>query len=191
MKVLLKEDVENLGLAGEVYDVKPGYGRNYLVPQGMAVIATANTMKQAEAWRKKAEARREEMRAEYAALSERIEAQTLTFTAKAGETGKLYGSITSNQIADELNATLGTDIDRRKVSSEPLRQLGDHEVSVRLNADFQPTFKVVVESEDGVGEEETIVEQVEEIAAEIVEEVEEAVEEVVETVEEAVDEITE
>jgi large subunit ribosomal protein L9 len=144
MKVLLKQDVQNIGFAGEVHSVADGYGRNFLLPQGLAVVASAGMMKQAEVWRKKAEAKREEMRAEYEALAKRIEDVTLTFTARAGETGKLYGSITTTQSADDLNELLGTDIDRRKVGIEPLRQLGEHQVVVRLIGDFQPEVTVII-----------------------------------------------
>lgn len=149
MKVLLKEDVDNLGYAGEVHQVAPGYGRNYLIPKGLAVIATPSVMKQADIWRKKAEARREELRAEYEALSAKIQETTLTYTARAGETGKLYGSVTTAQITDDLNELLGTDIDRRKIGVEPLRQLGEHKVVVRLSTDFQPNVTVVIEPEEG------------------------------------------
>jgi large subunit ribosomal protein L9 len=148
MKVLLKEDVENLGLAGEVFDVANGYGRNYLIPKGFAVKASPNVMNQAEIWRKKAEARRAEIRAEYEALAEKITAVTLNYSARASETGKLFGSVTTAQIADDLNEELGTEIDRRKVGVEPLRQLGEHKVVVRLSADIQPEVTVVIESED-------------------------------------------
>ncbi|MBK8903683.1 MAG: 50S ribosomal protein L9 [Anaerolineaceae bacterium] len=149
MKVLLKQDVENIGMAGEVHKVSNGFGRNFLLPQGLAVIASPGMMKQAVVWRKKAEARREELRQEYQALATRIENVRLTFTARAGETGKLYGSVTTTQIADELNEELGTDIDRRKVGVEPLRQLGEHKVVVRLSGDFQPELTVVIENEAG------------------------------------------
>lgn len=149
MKVLLKQDVENIGMAGEVHKVSNGYGRNFLLPQGLAVIASPGMMKQADVWRRKAEARREELRQEFQALATRIENVRLTFTARAGETGKLYGSITTTQIADDLNEALGTDIDRRKVGVEPLRQLGEHKVVVRLSGDFQPELTVVIENEAG------------------------------------------
>lgn len=149
MEVLLKQDIENIGLAGEVHKVSNGYGRNFLLPQGLAVVASPGMMKQAEVWRKKAEARRAELRAEYEALAAKIEEVRLTFTARAGETGKLYGSITTSQIADELNELLGTDIDRRKVGIEPLRQLGEHKVVVRLSGDFQPELTAIIENEDG------------------------------------------
>ena len=179
MKVLLKEDVENLGYAGEVYDVANGYGRNYLIPNGLAVKASPSVMKQAEIWRKRADARRAELRAEYEALSAQIKAVRLTFTAKAGETGKLYGSITTSQIADALNEELGTELDRRKVGVEPLRQLGDHPVVVRLSADFHPEFTVAIVSEDQdevvVVMEEPVVPEDVVAADEPAEEVEEAV----------------
>lgn len=148
MKVLLKQDVENLGLAGEVYEVANGYGRNYLLPQGLAVIASPGVMNQAQVWRKKAEARRAQIRAEYEALAEQIKAVTLSFTARAGESGKLYGSITTAQIADGLNEALGIEIDRRKVEVEPLRQLGEHKVVVRLSGEIQPEFTVRIESDE-------------------------------------------
>jgi large subunit ribosomal protein L9 len=148
MKVLLKQDVEKLGLAGEVHEVANGYGRNYLIPQGFAVIATPGVMNKAHVWRKKAEARRAQIRAEYEALAEQIKAVTLSFTARAGESGKLYGSVTAAQITDGLNEVLGIEIDRRKVDVEPLRQLGEHKVVVRLSGEIQPEFTVRIESEE-------------------------------------------
>ncbi|MCO5183591.1 MAG: 50S ribosomal protein L9 [Anaerolineae bacterium] len=148
MQVLLKEDIDNLGYAGEVKKVARGYGRNYLLPRGLAVMATPEAMNMAEAWRSRAEARRAEMRAEYEILSERISGVTLDFVAKAGNNGKLYGSVTNADITDGLNESLGTEIDRRKVDGGPLRQLGEHTITVRLNADFQPQFQVVIRSED-------------------------------------------
>ena len=179
MKVLLKEDVDNLGYAGEVYNVADGYGRNYLIPKGLAVLASPSVMKQAAVWRKRAEARREELRAEYEALSAKIDEATLKYTARAGDTGKLYGSITTSQITDDLNELLGTEIDRRKVGNEPLRQLGEHKVIIRLSADFQPHVLVVIEPEDGspyLAATEVEVEDVEEV--DVVEEEAEAVEDI-------------
>jgi large subunit ribosomal protein L9 len=150
MKVLLKEDMDNLGYAGEVHDVAPGYGRNYLIPRGLAVKATPSVLKQARAWRKRAEARREQIRAEHRALSERIEDLTLTFAAKASESGRLYGSVTTNQIVDALNEALGTDFESHTIPGEPLRKLGSHEVTVRLSGEFQPEVDVVIEPEGEV-----------------------------------------
>jgi len=150
MKVLLKVDVDNLGYAGEVHNVAAGFGRNYLIPQGLAVKADNRVMKQATVWRRAAEARRAELRAEHDKLALRIQEVTLTFVAKAGQTGKLYGSVTTAQIADKLNEALGTEIDRRKVGTEPLRQLGEHKVVVRLGADHVPMLTVVVRPEDEI-----------------------------------------
>jgi large subunit ribosomal protein L9 len=186
MKVLLKEDIENIGMAGEVHKVANGYGRNYLLPQGLAVVASSSMMKQAAAWRKKAEARRAELRAEFESLSAKIEAVRLTFTARAGETGKLFGSITTSQIADGLNAELGTEIDRRKVGIEPLRQLGEHKVVVRLSGEFQPELTVIIENEDGEIEAAVVISEGEEVV-----EVETAVTEPEAALEEETDEADE
>ncbi|HFC12056.1 MAG TPA: 50S ribosomal protein L9 [Anaerolineae bacterium] len=149
MKVLLKEDVDHLGYAGEVKKVANGFGRNYLLPRGLAVIATPVAMKRAAVWRTRAEARREELHAEYEALSARIKAAALEFKVKAGSNGRLYGSVTTSQIADMLNAELGTEISRRKLQSDPLRDLGTHTIRIRLDRDYQPEFQVTLLSEDG------------------------------------------
>ena len=150
MKVLLKEDVEKLGYAGEVHKVAPGYGRNYLIPQGLAVLATPSVLKQAEVWRKRIEAQRAQMQAENEVLAARIKDLTLTFSARAGESGKLYGSVTMIQVTDRLNEMLGTDIDRRKIGDEPIRKLGAHKVPVRLSSELQPEVTVIVEPEGSV-----------------------------------------
>jgi large subunit ribosomal protein L9 len=144
MKVLLKEDVDNLGYAGEIMKVADGYGRNYLIPKGLAVMATAGVLKQASVWRDRAAVRMAELQKEHQALAARIDKTQLEFTARAGETGKLYGSITSSDIADQLNETLGTEIDKRSVASGPLRSLGEHQVPIRLSRDFSPRVKVMV-----------------------------------------------
>ncbi len=153
MKVLLKEDVDNLGYAGEVHNVAPGYGRNYLIPQGLAVLATDPVLRSARAWRERAAARRAQLRAEYEALSGRIEELRLVFEAKAGETGKLYGSVTTQDIVDRMNEALGTDLERRSIVSDPLRQVGEHQVLVRLSAEFQPRVTVEVQAEGGPADE--------------------------------------
>lgn len=148
MKVLLREDVEKLGYAGEVHTVADGYGRNYLIPRGYAVKATDQAMNQAKIWREKAAARRAQLKARHEELSQRISAVTLNFVAKAGETGKLYGSVTTNHIVDKLNETLGTSLGHQLVEGEPLRQLGTHHVTVRLSGEYQPQVTVVIQSED-------------------------------------------
>ena len=179
MKVLLKEDVDNLGYAGEVHTVADGYGRNFLLPKGLAVKATPDVMKQAESWRKQAESHRAELRAEYDLLSEKIRAVSLTFTARAGDNGKLFGSITTHQMADQLNQKLGTEIDRRKVGTEALRQVGEHMIPVRLSAEHHPEFRVVilqegapVETEQAPAAKVEVVEEAPEVVGEAVVEAE-------------------
>ncbi len=186
MKVLLKEDVDNLGYAGEVLQVADGYGRNFLIPRGMAVKASPGVLKQAQSWRERAAVRLAELRREHEALSLRINDTNLNFYARAGETGKLYGSITTADITDQLNEALGTDVDRRIVTGGPLRQLGEHRVTVRLSRDYQP--QVVVQIHPHSEEEESEDVDSEMVAAEV-----EASEELVESpdIEEVVEETDE
>ena len=165
MKVLLKEDIDNLGYAGEVMSVADGYGRNFLIPQGKAVKATPSVLKQANVWRERAAVRMVELKKEHEALAARIAEVNLEFTARAGETGKLYGSVTTADIVEQLNDSLGTEeIDRRSVVGDPLRQLGEHKVTIRLSRDYQPQITVAIiqfieeeeeieEVEDEAGEE--------------------------------------
>jgi len=179
MKVLLKEDIDNLGYAGEVMTVADGYGRNYLIPKGMAVKATPSVLKQAHSWRDRAAVRMAEVQKEHEALSARITETTLEFEARAGETGKLYGSVTTADIIDKLNESLGTEIDRRKVVSDPLRQLGEHNVTIRLSRDYNPQVTVVVNpfAEEVVEEEDESAEEIEITDADEIVEDEEALEE--------------
>jgi large subunit ribosomal protein L9 len=144
MKILLKQDVINLGYAGEVIDVANGYGRNYLLPQGLAVKATDGVLKEAGVWRQRAAVRVSEIRKENEALSAEISKANLVFNARAGETGKLYGSITTADIAEKMNQQLGTEIDRRIITSQPLRQLGEHRVTIKLGRDFHPQITVFI-----------------------------------------------
>jgi large subunit ribosomal protein L9 len=160
MKILLKQDVINLGYAGEVIDVANGYGRNYLLPQGLAVKATDGVLKEADVWRQRAAVRVSEIRQENEVLSAEISSTNLVFNARAGETGKLYGSITTADIAEKMNQQLGTEIDRRIISSEPLRQLGEHRVTVKLGRDFHPQVTVFIHPLETQDEE---VEEVEEV----------------------------
>jgi large subunit ribosomal protein L9 len=145
MKVLLKEDVDNLGYAGEVMSVADGYGRNYLIPRGLAVKASPNVLRSAKQWRDRATVRMNELQKQHEALSTRLVQTKLVFVARAGETGKLYGSVTTADVVEKLNEQLGTEIERRQIVGDPLRQLGDHKVTVRLSRDFQPQITVSIE----------------------------------------------
>lgn len=147
MKVLLLKDVYKLGHAGDVKKVADGYGRNYLMPQGLAVLATPGEMKRVEFIRKKAAIQRAVLNQEMSGLAEMLSGAVLTFASKAGETGKLYGSITTQMIADEINKKFGCEIDRRHIESEPIRTLGEHTVHIRLTVDIVPEIKVITHRE--------------------------------------------
>jgi len=148
MKVLLLQDIEHLGKAGEIKDVSGGFGRNYLLPKGFAVLATKGHIKQAEerlaAQRRRAEAARREAEA----LAAKLSALTLTFTAKVGEQDRLYGSVTNADIAAKLHEEVGIEIDRRKIMLEdPIKRTGEYEVPVELASGITATLKVVVVGE--------------------------------------------
>ena len=145
MKVVLRQDVPKLGEAGTIQEVKPGFGRNYLIPQGMAVLATAGEVKTAEhnaAVRARKIAKQE---AQLQSLADKIEGQRLEFTVRAGEGGRLYGSITAGDVAEELAKLVGEEVDRRRVVLEdPIRQLGEHAVTVHLVGRLRPAITVNV-----------------------------------------------
>jgi len=144
MKVLLLEDVYNLGRAGDIKKVADGYGRNYLLPQNLAALATPGALKQADHIREQANTRRAALNQELGGMAEQLAEIELTFPAKASETGKLYGSITTQMIADRIKEDLGFDIDRRQLDTQPIRSLGEHMVNARLTVDLIPEFKVLV-----------------------------------------------
>jgi large subunit ribosomal protein L9 len=147
MKVILKEDMSNLGVAGDVVDVKAGYARNYLLPQGLAYTASAANVRRIEAERSQREevSRREYLEARRRASQ--LEGKQLVFQARAGEEGKLFGSVTNADVADRLNEQgLDFEIDRRWIHlEEPLKALGDFAVPVRLHGDVIVDVEVRVE----------------------------------------------
>ena len=147
MKVLLLKDVYKLGHAGDVKKVADGYGRNYLIPRGLAVLATAGALAKSETLRAAAAKRREELNTELGGLAGKLTGLTLHFAAKAGETGKLYGSITTQMIADAIEKEISEKIDRRNVGHQPLRELGTFKVPVRLTADLAPNVTVLIHRE--------------------------------------------
>lgn len=147
MKVLLLKDVYKLGRAGEVKDVAPGYGRNYLLPQGLAVMATAGALRQAERIRDAAKEERERLNQELGSLAEILQDLKLSFAMKAGETGKLYGSVTTQDIADAIMEQSAAEVDKRDIDSEPIKMLGVHTAAVRLTIDLVPEVTVLVHRE--------------------------------------------
>ena len=181
MKVILLEDVYKHGVAGDMVDVAPGFARNYLFPRGMAAKATPGSIKQFESLRRTADARRAKLEKKYEAIAEQVGELELAFPVKAGETGKLYGSVTTAMIAEELHAAIGLEIDPRRVGDRALRELGVFDVPVRLDAGLTPTVKVIVHREGEEPSERVEAERLEELAeaeAEALEELEaEALEE--------------
>ncbi|MFQ5459420.1 MAG: 50S ribosomal protein L9 [Anaerolineae bacterium] len=167
MRVILTQNVPKLGEVGEVRDVSAGYGRNYLLPQGMAILATRGALKQIDDLQRTERRRQAMMRSSVEAQADRIAKVRLEFTAKVGQTGRLYGSITSSDIAQQLQERLGEDVDRRKiVLDEPIKALGEHDVALHLmpgvnakvhlvvNADEEILEDVSIEEAEGVGDEE-------------------------------------
>jgi large subunit ribosomal protein L9 len=144
MKVLLVKDVYKLGRAGDVKKVADGYGRNFLIPQGMAVLATEGALKQADRIRLKATERRAIVNNEMGFVAEALAKIQLLFGARAGETGKLYGSITSQDVADQIQQKSGFAIKRQQIDMQPLRTLGEHLIRIRLTMDLIPELKAVV-----------------------------------------------
>jgi large subunit ribosomal protein L9 len=148
VRVILIQDVPDLGKVGAVKTVADGYARNYLIPRGLAKPATPGELKQAEQHKRVAAKQATHELRDARAVADRLSQMTLVFQARAGEGTKLYGSITSSQIAERIGEQLGRDFDRRKVMlDESLRQLGTHQVPVRLMADIVPEVTVVIERE--------------------------------------------
>jgi large subunit ribosomal protein L9 len=147
MKVLLIKDVYKLGRAGDVKRVADGYGRNFLLPQGLAVLATAGALKKVENIRKQANERRVIINQEMSGIAEILSKLVLVFPAKAGETGKLYGSITTQMVTDAVKEKAGVEIQRRQIDFEPIRNLGTHKLRVRLTMDLIPELVVIVHRE--------------------------------------------
>jgi len=143
MKVLLIKDVYKLGRAGDIKKVADGYGRNFLLPQGMALLATAGALRQSDRIRQDATKRRAALNHEMSAVAEVLKGVKLAFAVKAGETGKLYGSITSQDVADAIKAKTGIEIKRQQIDLQSVRELGEHTASIRLTVDMIPTIPVI------------------------------------------------
>lgn len=150
MKVLLLKDVYKLGRAGDVKKVADGYGRNFLLPQKLAMLATPGAIKQSEKIRQAALAERARLNTEMGSVAEKLQTVALSFNARAGEPGRLYGSITTGDISAAIERETGIHIDRRHIAHQPLRELGTFKVAIRLTVDLIPEISVVVK---GLGEE--------------------------------------
>jgi large subunit ribosomal protein L9 len=146
LKVILRQDLENLGATGDLVTVKPGYARNYLFPRGLAFEASDANVRQLEEDQRRGEQKAKRDFLEARRRASQLEGVSLTFHANAGEEGKLFGSITSGDIADRLNEQgLDYEIDRRWITlDDPIKSLGVYSVPVRLHADVRPEVKVWV-----------------------------------------------
>jgi large subunit ribosomal protein L9 len=147
MKVILREDVENLGKGGELVDVKPGYGRNFLLPRGLAVPANPKNVRELEHQKSVAAAKAAKLKASAAAVAKRLAETPVTLKRKVGEQEKLYGSVTALDIAEAL-ASRGLQIDRRSIDlADPIKTIGEFEVPVKLHSEVVGKAKVKVEAE--------------------------------------------
>lgn len=150
MKVILKEYVYKHGVAGDVVTVTDGFARNYLIPRGLAVRATPGAMRENKHLLEQANKNRERLRALESEAAMKIDGVELVFGMKAGKNRKLYGSVTTRDVAAALLEKTGVDINRRRISERPLRELGIHEVPVRLGTTVSPVLKVVILREEEI-----------------------------------------
>ena len=144
MKIILRENVEKLGKAGDVVKVKDGFGRNYLIPQNLAVLANVRNMKALDHDRRTIETRAKKTKKAAEATAATLSAVSLTIPAKAGEEGKLFGAITSRDIAEALGKA-GVTVDRKAIQlADPIKQVGDYKVKIRVAANVFPEISVSV-----------------------------------------------
>jgi large subunit ribosomal protein L9 len=148
MKVILLADVYKHGVAGEVVDVADGFARNWLIPKRLAAKATPDALKQQEALRAESAARKAALDDRLNQLARQIDGVELLFGRRASPTGKLFGSVTTSEIAEALNTKTGIDINRRRISQTQLREVGVHEVPVRLGTEISPVLKVRIVREE-------------------------------------------
>ena len=148
MQVILTQNVQHLGKAGDLVTVKPGYGRNYLLPRGLAVSATARNVRQLEHNRKMIASQVARKVAEADSVAGRINGMTLQFERRVGDDDKMFGSVTTRNLAEQL-AVAGVDVDHRRILlTEPIKALGKYEVDIRLEADVVARLKFWVVSQD-------------------------------------------
>lgn len=144
MKVILKENIDTLGHIGDIVKVAPGYARNYLIPKGYAIEATTKNAKALEHAKRQMEYKKNKVRELARNLAQKIEATPLTLTHQAGEGDRLFGSVTNMELAETLKRN-GIEVDRKKiVLAEPIKQLGEYDVPVKLHPEVTATLKVIV-----------------------------------------------
>lgn len=148
VNIILQENVDGLGIIGDQVSVKPGYARNYLVPKGLAIVANERNVNELEHQKRQLARKLEKATKDAEAIKTRVEAVTCEFTQRASEEGKLFGSVTSMDLETKLNEA-GIEIDRKKIQlAEPIKALGEHVVSIKLDAGVVAELKVVVNAEE-------------------------------------------
>ena len=152
MKVILLQDLYKHGVAGEVVRVADGFARNFLIPRKMAIRATDSALRQTENIRQNVEARKAQYDNMLNELARQIDGVELIFGRRAAPTGKLFGSVTTQEVADELDRVSGVDINRRRISQQALREVGTHHVPVRLGNETSPTLVISIVPEDELSE---------------------------------------
>jgi large subunit ribosomal protein L9 len=149
MKVILQKTVERLGDPGDVADVADGYARNFLIPRGLAVRAEKGAVRHAESLKRAHQSRAKAQKGEFEAIAARIIQTPVVVTARAGEEGKLFGSVTAADIAEALSAETGVAVDRRDIHlDEPIRSVGTHEVTVHLHPEVDPVITIDVRAQE-------------------------------------------
>ncbi len=149
MKVIFLKDVPSVAKAGEIKEVAPGYGHNYLIPRKLALVATPSAIKTAEIQVQREKDRQQRFADEMDKLAQQLEGYQLNFAAKVAEEDRLYGSIRDSDIASQLSQITGLELERKQVElEEPIKTLGEHEVVVRLGKDLTPRIKVIVAKEE-------------------------------------------
>lgn len=149
MKIILLSDVTGIGQAGEIQEVADGYARNYLIPKGLAQVATPGAVRQAREQQSAADRRQRRERSTAEVLAEQLNNLTVRFEAKVGEQDLLFGTITNADIAEAIEEKIGVEVDRRKIEvGDPIRRPGIYSIPIRLMADLEPRVNVVVEREE-------------------------------------------
>lgn len=149
MDVILQKDVKNLGSKGDVVKVAEGYGRNYLIPRGLAIEATDKNMAELKMKKKQQKKREERELQEAQNIAKKIDDKRLVLKVKAGEKGRLFGSITTKDIAEKIQSDYGVELDKRKIElAQPIRTLGNYRVEIKIHPGVSATLNVVVEKQD-------------------------------------------
>lgn len=147
MKVIVTKETKNVGKLGQIIDVSEGYARNFLFPKGIAAEATPTALKQHEEKLRHDKIRADKLKAQAEDLKKELESSTVKILAKMGEGGRLYGTVTNKEIAQEIKSQLGHDVDKRKVELDPIKQIGEYKVAIKLHPEVTATITIQVQGQ--------------------------------------------